>query len=229
MIAILVLAATPFLAAAPPPTDDEMRDTIEEQMAEEDLIDVKVSVKDRAVTLSGSVPNPAAAKRAMDRAQHAAEDADETAKVVSRLTVAETPADVALAETVAAELGGAVDVEARTGVVTLRGAADGEKAKALMERAAAVPGVLHVVNEMEKPVPASADDLLRERVAAAVLGGLARPASVAPRPSIQVTVEGGAVVLNGAVAGEKERARAEALARAVPGVSALDNRLRIER
>src|SRR5688500_14216952 len=123
----VLLAASPLLAATPPPSDEEMRVTIEQEMEEDDLIDVTVSVKDRAVTLTGRVPSASAAQRAIDRAVTAAEDADESAKVVSRLKVAGT-ADDALAHLVEAELAAAapgslqgVEVEAEDGVVTLRG------------------------------------------------------------------------------------------------------------
>lgn len=237
-VVVFVLAASAGASLAPP-SDDEIRQQIEEEMSEDDLIDVKVSVKNLAVTLSGTVPSPSAAQRAMQRALHVAEDADETAKVVSRLKVSDAPADDALAEAVTAAIRAyglfavfdSVDVAARDGVVTLQGVVtSGEKVREIADRAGRVPGAREVVNRIEMLSPGALDDDLRLRIAGAIYDDavFARYAATAETP-VHVVVERGHVTLTGVVPSEIERAKAEKVARAVAGHFSVENRLRVEK
>jgi hyperosmotically inducible periplasmic protein len=241
---LLSVVSVPSLLAVPmavllqvrPADDPTLRTKIEARLAEEALGDVEVVIQDRAVILGGTAPTRRGAKRAVEIAEDAAPD---DSKVVSRMNVTASADDEALTESVAARLADAivhdvfdsVEVEARDGVVTLRGyVTQNSKAKDLASAAAKVPGVRQVVNEVQALSPSMMDSDLRLRIAAEIYRDSVFSSQAAlGRPNVHIAVDRGRVVLTGVVASELERAKAEALARSVPGSFEVVNRLSVEK
>jgi hyperosmotically inducible periplasmic protein len=241
---LLSAVSVPSLLAVPmavfmqvrPADDQTLRTKIEARLGEEALGEVEVVVKDRAVILGGTAPTRRGAKRAVEIAEDAAPG---DSKVVNRMSVAASPDDEALAETVAARLADtivhdvfdSVEAEAKGGVVTLRGyVTQNGKAKDLASAAAKVPGVREVVNEIQALSPSMMDDDLRLRVAAEIYRDPVFSTQAAlGRPNVHIAVDRGRVVLTGVVATDLERQKAEALARSVPGSFEVVNRLSVEK
>ncbi|CAN5600272.1 hypothetical protein BH23ACI1_BH23ACI1_06800 [soil metagenome] len=119
-----------------------------------------------------------------------------------------------------------VDVEGDAAVLTGR-VTSPEKKAGFGIRAAEVPGVRSVRNDI-KVLPASAeDDELRYRIARAVYGHPAFWSRAAmPNPPIHVVVESGHVTLTGTVNSNAERALARSLAGSF-GERSLANHLRV--
>ena len=235
---IAVFAAPAAALAQEAASDATLRSKVEAQLAGEDLGAIHVSVKDRAVTLRGTVPSAWAAKRAAAVAEDVAEKED--GKVVSRLTVADSRGgDGALAQAVAEELAGearygvfdSVSVHAQGGVVTLTGyVTQSSKARELGERAARVPGVQEVVDKTRLISASPMDDELRIAIARGIYDDpVFFRYAMQPNPPIHVVVDRGRVTLTGVVSSELERTKAEVIARGVPGSFAVESQLRIEK
>ena len=95
---------------------------------------------------------------------------------------------------------------------------DGDVPVGILSRAdllRALAGVLE-----EKPVPATSDEEIRERI----LAELAKAAWV-PRDGIAITVKNGVVDLNGVILDEKERGALRVAAENVPGVRTVEDHL----
>jgi CBS domain-containing protein len=95
---------------------------------------------------------------------------------------------------------------------------DGDLPVGILSRAdllRALAGVLE-----EKPVPATSDEAIRERI----LAELAKAAWV-PRAGLSITVENGVVDLNGVILDEKERGALRVAAENVPGVRTVEDHL----
>jgi len=117
------------------------------------------------------------------------------------------------------------DVEVDDGVVTLTGTVSNLAAKRAAETDARnVVGVRRVHNFLRvRPVADWSDEEIEEDVRQALL----RDAYV-NRLEIEVDVDNGLVTLRGDVDFEHEKQRAETVASRVPGVIAVENRLRVE-
>jgi osmotically-inducible protein OsmY len=75
---------------------------------------------------------------------------------------------------------------------------------------------------------ADADQRLVDQVKAALTGGAGAEATADNTKNIQVSASGGTVTLKGAVKDEEEKSRLEAAAKAVPGVTRVDNQLQVK-
>ena len=119
----------------------------------------------------------------------------------------------------------AIEVDAREGVVTLRGQVASDEARAAAGAVASrVAGVTTVKNELrvdhgdEPPAIRPSDHALRSRVTHAL-----RRNSRLARAPIQVSVTQGVARLTGAVSTGWDRVRASEVARSVVGVAAVEN------
>jgi osmotically-inducible protein OsmY len=216
-------------------SDDEIRAKVEKKLADKEVDNVEVQVKNHAVILNGTVPSAWAAQRAVQ----AARDVDEADAVVSQLKIAATTSDDStLGREVAGRLSGyasydvfdAVTLSIKDGVVTLTGTvANDYKRRELAEMAAKVPGVRDVVNRIELMSLGPMDDNLRVRVADAIYReAVFSRYAAGGRPPIHVIVDHGRVKLIGMVASDLERQKADAIARSVPGSFSVDNQLEVE-
>lgn len=114
---------------------------------------------------------------------------------------------------------GAVVVD---GIVHLRGhAPSAEAAEAAHHAVSRVEGVKSIINEIQIDAGAPMDEA---SVSNRVIQALVESGQVTPM-GIRVDAVGGNIVLRGAVASPAEREQAEAIARTVPGVAHVENRL----
>jgi osmotically-inducible protein OsmY len=124
------------------------------------------------------------------------------------------------------------DVRVEQGVVTITGqttnAAQAHRARRIADTMPGVVGVVNAVRSAPKLVmeglaelPPVDDETLRHRVMATLRD---HPQIAADR--VEVVVEDGRVILEGAIPGINQRARAERLVLGLHGVDTVDNRLR---
>jgi len=237
VLAVAALVVDPFalFAAESVSSDEEIRTKVERKLADKDLDEVQVQVKNRAVILHGTVPNAWVAKRAIDVAR----DVDEADAVVSDMVVVgSTTDDDTLAREVAERLGryasydvfDAAGVSVKDGVATLTGRVTSDyKRRDLEEAAARVPGVHSVVNRIQLLTPSPMDDALRIRVAEALYRDpVFTHYTAGGRPPIHVVVDHGHVRLVGTVSTELERRKAEAIVRSMPGAFTVTSELQVD-
>lgn len=119
-----------------------------------------------------------------------------------------------------------IQAEILNGLVILRGAVPTSRAKlAAHELAASAPGCGEVINDLEVRPALGATD---EAIADAVRHALEQHSEIA-KGAIAVQVNGGLVMLSGAVGSQKEYVLAEDAARSTRGVREVSNLLIIDR
>jgi len=213
-------------------TDLELQRRVFDELEFDPAVNVAhigVTAHDGVVTLSGRVCS-FFEKQAAERAARRVKDV----KAVAQNIEIQYPSDAKLDDDEIASRvlkilewhmavpAGRISVKVEHGIVTLRGSVDwyAEKMKA-EEDVRRLGGVHEVLNEIEVAVTLNADEIRRQIEAA-----LARRAGV-DAESITVVVEGGRVQLHGAVADSDERSMAEHIAWLAPGVSQVDDHLRV--
>ena len=242
LLACAILCSTSVAGAAPEknrPTlsDSQIKTSVEHNLSKLDLgpSQVKVSVRDGVVTLSGTVPSLWLKQEAITRARKA----DAVKSVVADLTVRRAESDQKLADEIAKRLRQHVfytiydDVEGAVhdGVVTLTGKVTMPyKASEIGDLVARVPGVQEVDNKISTLPVSGFDDQLRIAIASQIYRDpLFWNYAIAVNPPVHVVVENGHVTLTGVVNSEVERRKAETVARMTPGVFSVDNKLRLDR
>jgi osmotically-inducible protein OsmY len=143
--------------------------------------------------------------------------------------------DVVLRQTVAAELdwdptidASAIGVAARDGVVTLTGSVSCYSQKQSAESAAKrVSGVRAVADELTVELPAEAMRSDAE-IARSVVATLETYGGAIPSDDIQVTVDGGWVMLDGSVEWNYQRIAVESAIRHIGGVKGIIDRIVVE-
>lgn len=187
---------------------------------------IAVAVTDGAVTLAGEAANAAEKEAAL----RAARDVAGVVAVVDEIEIRQdapglNEADIARAAADAIEAseslrGQDVSATVHERIVTLLGVVDEFGQRNVAERLAyAIPGVRAVVNDL-RVLPHPATDETKQRVAEAL-----RRAVDSEIEHLAIEVDGHAATLEGTVHSWYERRAAEQAALAVPGVSAVDNRL----
>jgi osmotically-inducible protein OsmY len=214
--------------------EDIQRDVLEELRWEATVQpnEIGVAVKDGVVTLTGWVDGYVK-KWAAERAAHRVPGVTAVANDIEvRLPgSAERPdPDLAAAVTRALEWDAQVpvekiDVTVSKGWVTLQGEVEWEYQRRAAERAVRnISGVRGVINLiMVRPRVTPSPDALKRRIEDALVRSAETDAE-----RITVDVQGSRVVLKGAVRSWAERREAERVAWSAPGVTAVDNRIRIE-
>jgi osmotically-inducible protein OsmY len=189
-----------------------------------------VTVTDGRVTLRGSVDSYREAweaERAARRVKGVRGVTNEIAIVMSGTSIAD---DAKIAEAINAALAldssaprERINVEVIGGAVTLTGVVDWRYQADAAERAARlVPGVRSVMNALEVTPPYASPDAIRGEIDRA----FARNAALAAG-NVAVSVEGGHVLLTGAVQTDGERDEARAVAWRSPGVTTVTDEIRV--
>ena len=237
LAAFLILSSRAVQAQMHTPlSDQEIRASVEHEISEVNVNsrDVQVDVKNRVVTVTGTVPSLWAKNEILDEIA----DMDDVASVVSDLRVAGGENDRAIADEVAGNIRqyvfysiyDDVNVAVNGGVVTLTGRVTApHHATELAELASRVRGVKEVRNEI-KALPVSIhDDQLRYSIASQIYRDpMFWRYAIQPDPPVHVIVENGRVTLTGVVDSEVARRKAEVIARSTFGVFSVDNKLRID-
>jgi osmotically-inducible protein OsmY len=217
-----------------PLNDQEIKGRVEHRLIEERIRGVSVAVRDRTVTLSGTVSSLWERDEAIEQARNV----DDVVGVVNALTIMRAESDETLAETIATKLRryvfisifDDVNVEVSDGVATLTGFVTMPyKSQAMAKLASRVAGVQGVADKIE-PLPVSgSDDAIRYAIAVRIYNDpLFWNYAIQVNPPIHVIVRYGRVTLTGVVLSEVERRKAEVIARGVFGVFSVDNKLRLE-
>jgi osmotically-inducible protein OsmY len=220
-----------------PLTDQQISDQIEHKLSETDVnpSNVKVTVQNGVVTLSGTVPSAWAKRKLIDRAR----EVDDVQSVVDNLSVPAGENDRAIAEEVAQNIRryvfytiyDDVQVQVKNGVVTLTGRVTMPyKAQEIANLAARARGVREVDNRIQTLPVSGFDDQLRASIASQIYGDpLFWNYALQVNPPIHIVVENGRVTLTGVVNSEVEKRKAEAIARSAFGVLGVENLLQVER
>ncbi|MFA6117932.1 MAG: BON domain-containing protein [Sphingomonas sp.] len=212
--------------------DSKIQHDVMTELAWEPSIDeaeIGVTVHDGVVTLSGfvtSFPEKAAAEHAATRVAGVKAIVEEL-KV--RFSTATQSSDVEIAKRIASIFewdpsipDSRINVKVEHGWVTLSGKVAWHfQSDAARKAAGRVQGVLGVSNLIEVAQPASAADV-RQKITAA----FERQADL-DAAAISVRTDGGTVTLSGQVKAWSERRIAERAAWAAPGVTKVDDQLRV--
>lgn len=232
--ALLLLPSAMTAQTQPPLSDDVIRAIVQDELADEKIAGLGVSVSKRTVTLRGVVDTLWAREKAIDEARKA----PDVLSVVSEITIAPAESDTRIAEDVSSGIRRYVffsifddaGVSVDSGVVTLTGRVTmPHKADAFVDLASRVKGVQRVVNLVKALPVSSFDDELRFRIARDIYGDpLFWNLALQVDPPLHIVVEHGRVTLTGVVDSEVERRKAEMIALSTFGVFSVDNQLRLD-
>jgi hyperosmotically inducible periplasmic protein len=244
VLALSVVLSLPALAqtASPSATAAAQRGGAYDQQIQQDvdkflrdngkLKDVKASVEDGIVTLTGSVDLLKYKEQAAEKIRHR----DHVAGVRDQVQVAgKTVPDAQLRDQLANKLRydridmgivfNNLNVGVNNGVATVQGnvrtGADKSSAIDIVEN---MPGVKGVVDQINVAPASAFDDDLRVAIARKIYGKLPIYAND-PQAPIRIVVENGKVGLFGAVNSQVDKQVAESEARSTPGVFSVTNKL----
>ena len=220
------------------PGDYRIQVDLGHQLNKDRFKDVRVSVADGVITLTGKVALFADREAAEKKAIHAKKDV--TVRNEIRIAAARVP-DEDLQATLVKKLQydrvgyvttafNAIGVSVRDGVVTLGGHAYGpmDKSSALSV-ASYTPGVQDVIDEIDVDPVSPMDDMIRLRVARLVYGypSLSKYAMDPGKP-IRISVQNGNVTLYGSVDSQADRDIAGIRANSAAGAFKVTNELIVE-
>jgi hyperosmotically inducible protein len=236
-LAAVFAASIAVAASAPqhvPLTDQAIKAQVEHRLIEESIHGVSVAVRERTVTLTGTV----ASLWERDEAIEQAREIDDVLGVVNLLTIIRAESDETLAEAIAGKLRryvffsvfDDVNVEVVDGVATLTGYVTMPyKSQAMAKLASRVAGTQGVADKIEVLPVSGSDDAIRYVIAIRIYNDpLFWNYAIQVDPPIHVIVQHGRVTLTGVVISEVERRKAEVIARSVFGVFSVENNLRLE-
>jgi NhaA family Na+:H+ antiporter len=235
LAASLLLLPSAITAQTPPPlSDDVIRAIVQDEIADEQIAGVDVSVSKRSVTLRGVVDTLWAREKAIEEARRT----PDVLSVVSEITIAPAESDARIAEEVSTRIRRYVffsifddaEIAVSNGIVTLTGRVTMPyKAGAFADLASHVKGVQQI-NNLVQPLPVSSfDDQLRFRIARTIYGDpLFWNLAIQVDPPLHILVEHGRVTLTGVVSSDVERRKAEMLALSTFGVFSVENKLRLD-
>ena len=199
--------------------------------------DVKVSVQDGVVTLSGTVDLYSAKENADSKAHHR-----KNVKAVQNMIEVGGPVveDVRLRNKLAEKLAydrvgygttafNALTIGVQNGVVTLGGVAYGPTDKdSALSLVANYPGVKDVIDNIEVAPVSPNDDRIRLAEARAIYGATQlNKYAMDPAQPIRITVVNGNVTLSGVVDSQTDKDVANIKANGVPGVFKVINNLQV--
>ncbi len=232
----LVLGLTSWASAESTPSDEAIRAAVENKLDKKDIKNGGgpwVAVENGTVTLQGKVKSIWAKNEAVKLAM----DVDEVVAVQDELEISFGESDEKVAEEIAKKVRSYpfytvyddVNLAIHEGHVVLEGRVTwGFKSEKIEERVSKVLGVQSVQNNI-KTLPTSIhDQRLRASLTRRIYGDpLFRTYAFRSQPPIHIVVEGGRVVLTGAVRSKVEKFMAETIARSTFGVFKVENRLQI--
>jgi hyperosmotically inducible periplasmic protein len=220
------------------PSDYRIQVDLGHQLNKDRFKDVRVSVADGVITLTGNVELFADREAAEKKAIHAKKDVAVRNQI--RIRGARIP-DEDLQSTLVKKLQhdrvgygstafNAISVSVRDGVVTLGGHAYGpmDKSSALSV-ASYTPGVQEVIDAIDVDPVSPMDDMIRLRVARLVYGSSSLSKyAIDPGKPIRISVRNGNATLYGSVDSQADRDMAGILANSAAGVFKVTNELHIE-
>jgi len=232
-----VLALSGVVQARAQSTDEAIQADVTKALDNKKFSDVKASVQNGIVTLTGTVPVYSVKEDADKKAHHR----KNVKGVQNMITVAGPVVEDAtlrakLAEKLAYDRVGygttafnALTIGVQNGVVTLGGVAygptDKDSALSLVEN---YPGVKDVVDNIEVAPPSPMDDRIRIAEARAIYGYPSlNKYSIDPAKPIRITVVNGNVTLSGVVDTQADKDTANIRANGVPGVFKVVNDLQV--
>lgn len=199
--------------------------------------DVKVSVKDGVVTLTGTVKNFAVKQDANKRVQRLKnlEGVHNMIQVEGAGTISDEQLEKTLVKQIATDRVGygqafnAISVRVQNGVAILGGHALGPVAKeSAVGLASTTKGVQDVIDNIEVDPVSPMDNEIRIRVYRAVYGfPTLNKYALNPAQPIRITVVNGNVLLNGVVDSQADKDAAGIRANGVPGVFKVTNDLQV--
>src|SRR5260370_20441725 len=217
------------------PNDAQIQADVMKSLENKRFKDVKASVKNGEVTLTGSVDVYSAKLDADDRAHHRRNvEGVENQIEVAGPTIDDTTLRNKLAEKLAYDRVGygttafnAFTIGVQDGVVTLGGTAygpsDKDSAVSVVEN---YPGVKDVVDNIEVAPVSPMDDRIRLAEARAIYGfPQLNKYAIDPAKPIRITVVNGNVTLSGVVDSQADKDVANIRANGVPGVFKVVNNL----
>jgi osmotically-inducible protein OsmY len=235
---VLALGGTArSMAQSADPADAAIQADVAKALDNKKFSDVKATVQNGVVTLTGTVPVYSVKEDADKKAHHR----KNVKGVQNMITVAgPTVEDAALREKLAEKLAydrvgygttafNALTIGVQNGVVTLGGVAygptDKDSALSLVEN---YPGVKDVVDNIEVAPPSPMDDRIRIAEARAIYGYPSlNKYSIDPAKPIRITVVNGNVTLSGVVDNQADKDTANIRANGVPGVFKVVNDLQV--
>ena len=255
LVAVLGMAS---IAAGQPLSDQQISRQLVDRLAKNDAFqNVRVSVQEHIVSLTGTVPSLWAKTTAIAKARQTAA----LRSVMSdALTIESAESDGAIAKQIGKQIRrvsipgplgphAGADIEEAIyghtgnsfygifdyvngwiddGVVTLTGYVTHEyKAGKMVELVSRVQGVREIQNQIEALPVSSFDDQLRARIARRIYGNVLTPHVRIAAP-LHIIVNNLRVTLAGTVFSEVEKRQAEHIARQTFGVLSLQNNLEVE-
>lgn len=232
----LVLGLASWASADTGLDDEAIRAAVEKKLDKKDIKNGGgpwVAVENGTVTLQGKVKSIWAKNEAVKLAM----DVDDVAAVQDELEISFGESDEKVAEEIAKKVRSYpfytvyddVNLAIHEGHVVLEGRVTwGFKSEEIEERVSKVLGVQSVQNNI-KTLPTSIhDQRLRVSLTRRIYGDpLFRTYAFRSQPPIHIVVEGGRVVLTGAVRSKVEKVMAETIARSTFGVFKVENRLQV--
>ena len=232
----LVLGLASWASADTGLDDEAIRAAVEKKLDKKDIKNGGgpwVAVENGTVTLQGKVKSIWAKNEAVKLAM----DVDDVAAVQDELEISFGESDEKVAEEIAKKVRSYpfytvyddVNLAIHEGHVVLEGWVTwGFKSEEIEERVSKVLGVQSVQNNI-KTLPTSIhDQRLRVSLTRRIYGDpLFRTYAFRSQPPIHIVVEGGRVVLTGAVRSKVEKVMAETIARSTFGVFKVENRLQV--
>jgi len=162
-----------------------------------------------------------------DSVKEAKDEVDRQAKAQKDMLNAEAKAAQAKldAEKARAQAAGS-DAQAKVDAASqsIRDAAGSAAARAQQEVGSASANARATLDSTTQP----ADQKLTEQVRAAITGGSGVEANAEATKNVQVSTSGGTVTLKGSVKTDAEKTQLETAAKAVPGVTKVDNQLQVK-
>ena len=217
-------------------TDEQIKAKVERKFSalDFDSSNLTLGVRNRIVTLSGTVPSVWLKQEAIEKARKTTD----VTSVVSELSVMKAESDDLLANEIAKRVRRYVfytiydDIDGRVhdGVVTLTGKVTApHKASEIADLVAKVYGVREVDNQIDTLPVSTFDDQLRYTIGRRIYrDSLFSNYAIQVNPPIHIVVDRGHVTLTGAVNSEVERRMAEVIARSAFGVFSVTNKLRLD-
>jgi hyperosmotically inducible protein len=236
LVGLLALAGT-GMCLAQVPSDAQLQADVMKSLDNKRFKDVKVSVHNGVVTLTGTVDLYSAKQDADNRAHHR----KDVKGVENQIQVAgPTVEDVTLRNKLAEKLAydrvgygttafNSFTIGVENGAVTLAGTAygpaDKDSAVSLVEN---YPGVKDVIDNIEVAPVSPMDDRIRLAEARAIYGvPQLNKYAIDPAKPIRITVVNGNVTLTGVVDSEADKDVANIRANTVPGVFKVTNNLEV--